>query len=117
LTLAIEIWGKRLEILKKPFLRQPRPILGMREGWEGSFGQFLRDAADRAGISLISVLPQNGLYRDRARPSLRWRSNGRTRCDQREGDLYANRQLIAELTRKNRVPAMSRTADYVDAGG
>ena len=34
-----------------------------------------------------------------------------------EGDLYANRQLIAELAQKYGLPTMSPYRDYVDAGG
>ena len=34
-----------------------------------------------------------------------------------EGDLYAHRQLIAELAEKNRLPAMCPYRDYVEAGG
>jgi putative ABC transport system substrate-binding protein len=34
-----------------------------------------------------------------------------------EGDLYAHRRLIAELTGKYRLPAMCPYRDYVDAGG
>jgi hypothetical protein len=34
-----------------------------------------------------------------------------------EGDLYAHRQLIAELAEKHRLPAMCPYRDYVEAGG
>src|SRR5262249_12824800 len=34
--------------------------LGMREGWEGTSGQVLRDAGGRLGISLTFMLPQKG---------------------------------------------------------
>ena len=34
-----------------------------------------------------------------------------------EGDHYANRQLIAELAMKNRLPTIFPYRDYVDAGG
>jgi putative ABC transport system substrate-binding protein len=34
-----------------------------------------------------------------------------------EGDLYANRTLIAELAEKNRLPVMCPYRDYVEAGG
>ena len=34
-----------------------------------------------------------------------------------EGDLYAHRQLIAELAEKNRLPVMCPYRDYVEAGG
>src|SRR5205823_2607265 len=58
LDAGIEIWGKRLEILREAVPSTTRAtFLGMREGWEGSFGQFLRDAGGRLGISLSSVLP------------------------------------------------------------
>jgi putative ABC transport system substrate-binding protein len=90
----------------------------MRDGWEDSFGQFLRDSAGRLGISLSSTLPQNGTAAEIERV---FAEMGRQRPDavliSGEGDLYANRQLIAELTRTNRLPAMSPYRDYVDAGG
>src|ERR1700716_1760919 len=119
LDAGIEIWGKRLEILKEAVPSTARAaFLGMREGWEGSFGQFLRDAASRLGISLISVLPQNGTAAEIERV---FAELAQQRPDavliSGEGDLYANRQLIAELTRKHRLPAMSPYRDYVDAGG
>ncbi len=119
LDAGIEIWGKRMEILKEavPSIANAA-FLGMREGWEGSFGQFLRDAAGRLGISLISVLPQNGTIAEIERV---FAEMAQQRPDavliSGEGDLYANRQLIGELTRKHRLPAMSPYRDYVDAGG
>ena len=119
LDAGIEIWGKRLEILKEAVpSTATAAFLGMREGWEGSFGQFLRDAAGRLGISLISVLPQNGTVSEIERV---FAEMAQQRPDavliSGEGDLYANRQLIAELARKNHLPAMSPYRDYVDAGG
>jgi len=33
-----------------------------------------------------------------------------------EGDLYAHRQLLAELAKKKRLPMMSPYRDYVEAG-
>src|SRR5712672_3474462 len=119
LDAGIEIWGKRLEILKEAVPSTTRAaFLGMREGWEGSFGQFLRDAAGRLGISLISILPQNGTASEIERV---FAEMAQQRPDavliSGEGDLYANRQLIAELTRKHRLPTMCPYRDYVDAGG
>src|SRR5438128_11061284 len=58
---GIEIWGKRLELLKEAIPQTTRTaFLGMREGWEGSFGQAMRDVASRLGISLLSMLPNAG---------------------------------------------------------
>jgi putative ABC transport system substrate-binding protein len=119
LDAGIEIWGKRLEILKEAVPSTARAaFLGMREGWEGSFGQFLRDAAGRLGISLISILPQNSTASEIERV---FADMAQQRPDavliSGEGDLYAHRQLIAELARNNHLPAMSPYRDYVDAGG
>jgi putative ABC transport system substrate-binding protein len=61
LDAGIEIWGKRLELLKEAVPSTARAaFLGMREGWEGSFGQALRDAGNQLGISLVSMLPRSG---------------------------------------------------------
>src|SRR5262249_42601667 len=52
LDAGIEIWGKRLEILKEAIPSTSTAVfLGMRGGWEGAPGQVLRDAAARLGIS------------------------------------------------------------------
>src|SRR3954469_13023493 len=51
LDAGIEIWGKRLEILKEAVPSATKAaFLGMRDGWEGSFGQFLRAVGGRMGI-------------------------------------------------------------------
>src|ERR1700681_3445735 len=61
LDAGIEIWGKRLQMLKEAIPSTAKAaFLGMRDGWEGSSGQFLRDTGGRLGISLISMLPQEG---------------------------------------------------------
>src|SRR5882724_6122956 len=50
---GIDIWGNRLQMLKEAFPSIAKAaFLGMREGWEGSSGQVLRDAGARLGISL-----------------------------------------------------------------
>src|SRR5262245_9406403 len=104
---GIEVWGKRLEILKEAIPSTTKAaFLGMRGGWEGSSGQVLRDAASRLGISLLFTLPEKGI---RAAAAGRLLVSG-------EGDLYANRQLIAELSVKTRLPAMCPYRDHVEAG-
>src|SRR3982075_738109 len=109
LDAGIEIWGKRLEILKEAVPSTARAaFLGMREGWEGSSGQFIRDAAGRLGISLTSFLPKKETASEIERV---FAEMAQQRPDalliSGEGDLYAHRQLIAELARTNHLPAMS----------
>jgi ABC-type uncharacterized transport system substrate-binding protein len=119
LDAGIEIWGKRLEMLKEAIPSTVKAaFLGMRDGWDDSFGQVLRDAGDRLGISLIWMLPQQGTPSEIERV---FDVMGQQRPDavlvSGEGDLYAHRQLIAELAQRNRLPAMCPYRDYVDAGG
>jgi putative ABC transport system substrate-binding protein len=114
-----EIWGKRLQILKETIPSTTKAaFLGMREGWEGPSGQALRDAGERLGISLAFMFPQQGTpseiqrifaVMEQQRPDAVLVSG--------EGDLYAHRQLIAELAEKKRLPAICPYRDYVEAGG
>jgi len=119
LDAGIEIWGKRLQMLKEAIPSTTKAaFLGMREGWEGSSGQALREAGDRLGISLVFTLPQQGTPSEIERA---FAAMEQQRPDavlvSGEGDLYAHRQLIAELAEKNRLPAICPYRDYVEAGG
>jgi putative tryptophan/tyrosine transport system substrate-binding protein len=119
LDAGIEIWGKRLEMLKEAIPSMSKAaFFGMREGWEDSSGQFLRDAAGRLGISLVSTLPEQGTPSEIERSFTEMR---RQEPDailvSGEGDLYANRRLIVELAGTHRLPTMCPYRDYVDAGG
>jgi putative ABC transport system substrate-binding protein len=119
LDAGIEIWGKRLQMLKEAVpSTTTAAFLGMRDGWEGSSGEVLRAAGAELGISLTFMLPQKGnsseiervfAVMEQQRPDAVLVSG--------EGDLYAHRQLIAELAEKNRLPAMCPYRDYVEAGG
>jgi putative tryptophan/tyrosine transport system substrate-binding protein len=119
LDAGIEIWGKRLEMLKEaiPSIAKAA-FLGMREGWEGSSGQVLRDAGGHLGISLVFMLPQKGTASEIERV---FAAMEQQRPDailvSGEGDLYAHRQLIVELAEKYRLPALCPYRDYVEAGG
>jgi putative ABC transport system substrate-binding protein len=119
LDAGVEIWAKRLELLKEAIPWTTKvAFLGMREGWEGSFGQILQNAGGRLGISLTSILPQTGTPAEIERV---FAMMAQQRPDavlvSGEGDLYANRKVIAELAQKHRLPTMSPYRDYVDAGG
>jgi ABC-type uncharacterized transport system substrate-binding protein len=118
LDAGIEIWGKRLEILKEAIPSTTKAVfLGMRGGWEGTSGQVLQDAASQLGISLVFILPQEGKPAEIERI---FAAIEEQRPDavlvSGEGDLYANRQLIAELAQKKRLPTICPYRDYVEAG-
>ena len=113
-----DVIGKRLELLKEAIPSTAKAaFLGMRGGWEGSSAQFLADAAARLGISLEFIFPQQGnpseiervfAAMEQQRPDAVLVSG--------EGDLYAHRQLIAELAEKKRLPTICPYRDHVEAG-
>jgi putative ABC transport system substrate-binding protein len=118
LDAGIENWAKRLQILKEAIPSATKvAFLGMREGWEGASGQYLRDAGAQLGISLAFILPQQGNTAEIERV---FGSIEQQRPDavlvSGEGDLYAHRQLIAALAEKKRLPMMCPYRDYVEAG-
>jgi putative ABC transport system substrate-binding protein len=118
LDAGIENFAKRLQILKEAIPSTTKAVfLGMRGGWEGTSGQVLRDAAAQLGISLVFALPQEGKPAEIERV---FAAMEQERPDavlvSGEGDLYAHRQLIAELGEKNRLPMMCPYRDYVEAG-
>src|SRR5882672_1167943 len=119
LDAGIEVWGKRLQMLKEAIPSTAKAaFLGMRDGWEGSSGQVLRDAGGRLGISLVFVFPQKGTPSEIERV---FAAMEQQRPDavlvSGEGDLYAHRQLIVDLAEKSRLPVMCPYRDYVEAGG
>jgi putative ABC transport system substrate-binding protein len=116
---GIEIWWKRLEMLKQAIpTTEKASFLGMRDGWEGPSGQFLRDASEKLGISLTSMIPNTGTVSEFERIFLAMAQEGTDAVlVSGEGDLYAHRQLIVELAGKHRLPTMCPYRDYVDAGG
>jgi putative ABC transport system substrate-binding protein len=118
LDAGMEIWGKRLQMLKEAIPSRAKfAFLGMREGWEGASAQALRDDASRMDISLVFILPDKGTPSEIERV---FAAMEKQRPDallvSGEGDLYANRKLIAELALNHRLPAMCPYRDYVEAG-
>jgi putative tryptophan/tyrosine transport system substrate-binding protein len=76
----------------------------MRDGWEGPSGQFLRDASDRLGISLISMIPNMGTVSEFERVFLAMVGEGADAVlVSGEGEFYAHRQLIVAWS-TNHVP-------------
>jgi putative ABC transport system substrate-binding protein len=119
LDAGIEIWGKRLEMLKEAVPSTANvAFLGMRDGWDGSSGQFLRDASVRLGISLISMVPNMGTTSEieRVFAEMMLKKPDAVLVSG-EGDLYAHRKLIVELAERYHLPMMCPYRDYLDAGG
>jgi ABC-type uncharacterized transport system substrate-binding protein len=118
LDAGIEIWGKRLEILKEAIPSTTKAVfLGMRGGWEGALAQVLQGAAAQLGIALAFIFPQEGKPAEIERVfAAIEEQRPHAVLVSGEGDLYANRQLIAELAVQKSLPTICPYRDYVEAG-
>jgi putative tryptophan/tyrosine transport system substrate-binding protein len=116
---GIEIWGKRLQILKEAVPSASRvAYLGFAASWEGLEGQALRDASLRLGLSLVA-----GRLLE-ATPAAY--ENGFTALLQNHpdamivsgvGGAWAHRHLIVGLAATHRLPAIHPYREWVEIGG
>src|SRR6516165_11274299 len=116
---GMEIWGKRLRILKEVIPSASKvAFLAMRGQWEGPYGQQLREAGERLKISLIGMPLQESTPSEyqRAFAEIAHEQPGAIIVSSR-GSLSPYRQLIVELVEKSRLPAMYPYRDYVNVGG
>jgi len=116
---GMEIWGKRLQILKEVIPPASTvAFLAMRGQWEGPYGQQLRQASERLKISLIGMPLQESTPSEyqRAFAKIVHEHPGAIIVSSR-GSLSPYRQLIVELVEKSRLPAMYPNRDYVAVGG
>jgi putative tryptophan/tyrosine transport system substrate-binding protein len=113
-----EIWGKRLQILKEAVPSVSRvAFLQMRTDWSGNEEQ-LREAGRRLEISVIPMLLGESIpseYRRAFSEIVDERPNAIIVSS--NGSLVPYRQLIVELTEKNRYPAIYPWREYLEAGG
>jgi putative tryptophan/tyrosine transport system substrate-binding protein len=116
---GLEIWGKRLQILKEAVpLASKIAFLNMHGGAIALDGPELVAACRRLGISLMDLMIQEAVPAEfqrlfdqiaQARPdAIVVNSNG---------TLLPYRQLIVELVEKNRLPALYPWREYIEAGG
>jgi putative ABC transport system substrate-binding protein len=115
-----EIWGERLQILKEavPTVSKIGFLTTQTASPSASAAQLLQETSQRLQISLLSMRIEESTPSevervfaeiDQERPDAILVSS--------VGDLIPRRQLIVELVKKTRLPAMYPWRDYVEAGG
>jgi putative ABC transport system substrate-binding protein len=116
---GIEIWGKRLQILKEAVPSASTvAFLAMHGWWEGVIGQELREAGQRLKISVIAMPLRESTPSEYRRAFMEIAPEGpEAIMVSSSGELAPHRRLIVELAEKNRLPAMYADRDYSDAGG
>lgn len=119
LDAGIEMQGKHLEILRQAVPSASRvAFLSSRAEWEGAWGQTVREAGQRSGVSII------GMPMERSAREQEYRHAFETMAQQSVEALMAsglppnlgNRDLILELTVKYRLPSITWWSDIADTG-
>jgi len=116
---GIEIWGKRLQILKEAIPSASKvAYLAVRGAWEGAEGQELQKASRRLGVSLVGMPLEEvttsefqHVFADMSKelPEAMIASSA--------GGFWAYRRLIVELAENNRLPAIHPYREAVELGG
>jgi len=118
---GLEIWGKRLELLREAVPGISRAgFLASRRVWESPSGiAALRPAAERMGVSIIGPplegILQEAEYRRVFDAMIQGRPNAVIVSDQVE-NLW-NVRLIVEFAAKNGLPTIYPYREEVEAGG
>jgi putative ABC transport system substrate-binding protein len=115
---GVEIWGKRLQILKEVVPAASRAAYLTTRVSQAAEGQQLREAGQRLQISVIE------LPLEEVTPSAIQRAFAEIAQQQSDALivnsnslLFPYRQLIIELAEKSRLPALYPWREYVEAGG
>ena len=116
---GLEIYGKRLQILKEAFPAiRTIAYLGLPGDWQGLVGQAMRDAGSGLGVSVVSIAPTEVTAASlRTALADTGQSSANALIVAGAGDFLAYRQLIVDVLRQISVPAMYPYRDYVEVGG
>src|SRR5262245_1973434 len=117
---GLEVWGKRLELLKQVVPRLSRVgFLADRDQWDKFFRTALEDAARRAGLNFVGPLLHGPLQEPEYRRVILAMADAGAEAllanDQSEN--ITNRWLISELATAARLPAMYPYPEFVSSGG
>jgi putative tryptophan/tyrosine transport system substrate-binding protein len=114
---GIEIYSKRLQILKEAIPSAAKVAYLLSGDWGGSESSF-REAGQRLGIALTENLLSevNDAQLRRTFAAMVEQHFDAAIVDE-GGSFLAQRALITELAEKHRVPVIYPYRDYVDAGG
>jgi putative tryptophan/tyrosine transport system substrate-binding protein len=117
---GLEVWGKRLELLKQAIPGLSRVgFLADRDLWDSLYGAAIREAAQRAGLNFVGPLLHGSLQEPEYRRVILAIADAGAQAllasDQSEN--IANRELISELATAARLPAMYAYPEFVSSGG
>jgi putative ABC transport system substrate-binding protein len=115
---GIEIYGKRLQILKELLPTATRVSHLLSSVWDAGSGASYQQAGQQLGMEFIAnLLPEvNEVQLRRTFAEMTQQKMDAAIVDE-GGSFLAHRALIVELAEKHRFPVMYPYRDYVDLGG
>jgi putative ABC transport system substrate-binding protein len=115
---GIEIFAKRLQILKEAIPKTAKVAYLLSVGWDDRVRTSYREAGRRMGIELTdNFLPQvDDAQLRRSFAEMAQQQFDAALIDE-GGSFLAQRALIVELAKKYRLPVIYPYRDYVDLGG
>ena len=117
---GIEILGKRVQLLMEAVPKASKfAYLAPPMGWEGNYGNAMRESASRVGIALVGPPLNSPIDESEYRRVLAAmiQQGVDVLFVSEYGENYTNRQLIAELAAARGLPAMHPYRGFVDVGG
>jgi putative tryptophan/tyrosine transport system substrate-binding protein len=117
---GLEIWGKRIQLLREAVPKMSRVgFLATRRSWDSPPGAAAREAASKAGMTLVSSPLEAPVdeteYRRMFTTMMHEHADALVVGDQ--GENAANRRWIVALAEKERLPAIYAYRDDVELGG
>jgi putative tryptophan/tyrosine transport system substrate-binding protein len=117
---GVEIWGKRLAILREAIPSATRfGVLASEIEWDGPFGVAIREVARQASVSVVGS-PLHGAMQE---PEYRRvfetmeQEKAQVLSVSESAYHYAQRRLIVELAESSRLPAIYSYREFVELGG
>ena len=115
-----DVLGKHLELLRETVPRVVRiGFLLTQAGWNGRYGQVMREAAQRKGATLIGAPLHDPIDEQEYQRVFRLLARERVEAliVNDHPANYAHRRLIADLAARARLPAIAALRDFPEAGG
>jgi putative ABC transport system substrate-binding protein len=117
---GVEVIAKRLELLRQAVPNATRiAFLTAQTGWNGMQGRVMREAGQRASVTIIAAIVSDIIegpeYRRAFALMVKERAQAVVVSDHGEG--FANRGTIVELAAMERLPAIYPFRGFIEAGG
>jgi putative ABC transport system substrate-binding protein len=115
-----EIYAKHFGLMREAVPEATRvAFLAPKESWEGRDGHATREAARRAGVTLVGTPLADPIQESEYQRAfaVMTREGVKAVLVGNDPENFTNRQIILELAAQRRLPAIFHSREFVEAGG